>query len=646
MTRTVRLARLQLRNFKGVDSFELTLDGHDGLVRGDNATGKTTLHDAYTWLLFGKDAANRSVFGIKTVDETGAARSGLEHEVAAMFLVDDTKVELSRTYTETWTKKRGSSTKELTGHSTAYTVDGVPMKKAEYDARVAELVGPEEHLRLLADPLYFASVLPWAERRNVLLDLVGAPTEEELAAVEPELDDLELERDPDDERKVLEQRRRKLNGELGKLPVRIDEVSRAAALQVTVPDDLDEQLATARAKVEEAEDELRAARATPKRDALVAKRSALQDSIAAREATLRSAHAEALSIAGERASHQRARVRELEAGATQSVDETAYARLTTRLDELRRAYAERQAETVTVDSVEDTCPACGQALPTDRVDEARRKALEDARARKARALREIYDEAESVSKRIGGLDEQRDRLERHAAELQDQLAEARAREKAAQAEADRLASRDPTVDDDTLHNLREQLAEVTTELESLSSGATVDTTDLEQARDAARAEVKRLTDLETVAAGRQQAEARLDELRSEERQLAGQLEHVDRQLYLLDLRTRVRAQLLTDRLNERFELVAFRLFDEQLNGALVETCDVTVAGVSWEDLNHGARMNAGLDVLRVLGQHYELSAPVWLDNAESVTRWLEIDAQTIRLEVDETATELAVELAA
>ena len=646
MTRTVRLARLQLRNFKGVDSFELTLDGHDGLVRGDNATGKTTLHDAYTWLLFGKDAANRSVFGIKTVDETGAARSGLEHEVAAIFLVDDTKVELSRTYTETWTKKRGSSTKELTGHSTAYAVDGVPMKKAEYDARVAELVGPEEHLRLLADPLYFASVLPWAERRNVLLDLVGAPTEEELAAVEPELDDLELERDPDDERKVLEQRRRKLNGELGKLPVRIDEVSRAAALQVTVPADLDEQLATARAKVEEAEDELRAARATPKRDALVAKRSALQDSIAAREATLRSAHAEALSIAGERASHQRTRVRELEAGATQSVDETAYARLTTRLEELRRAYAERQAETVTVDSVEDTCPACGQALPTDRVDEARRKALEDARARKARALREIYDEAESVSKRIGGLDEQRERLERHAAELQDQLAEARAREKAAQAEADRLASRDPTVDDDTLHNLREQLAEVTTELESLSNGATVDTTDLEQARDAARAEVKRLADLETVAAGRQQAEARLDELRSEERQLAGQLEHVDRQLYLLDLRTRVRAQLLTDRLNERFELVAFRLFDEQLNGALVETCDVTVAGVSWEDLNHGARMNAGLDVLRVLGQHYELSAPVWLDNAESVTRWLEIDAQTIRLEVDETATELAVELAA
>lgn len=647
MTRDVLLDGLELRHFKGIESFELDLAGGcDAIVRGDNATGKTTLHDAYAWLLFGKDAANRSVFGIKTVDETGRAASGLEHQVVGTFtLGDGATVELSRTYAETWKKRRGSSTKELTGHSTAYAIDGVPMKKADYDARVAELFGPEDRLRMLTDPLYFAAVLPWADRRNVLLDLVGAPAEEELVEAEPELEELaDLDRDPDDERKVLEQRRKRVNGELSKLPVRIDEANRSLDGLPTIPKGLAKEIEKAEALEARLEDELRAARATPKRDEILAKRRKATEAIEDRKAYLRKRLAAETSDLEAERKRIETFARQLEREISTGLDEGRLRRLEARLEELRKAYADRQARDEAVSDVEESCPSCGQSLPADRVAEARRKASEEAKARKARKLREIYEEAEHVSKRLEVEKADVEQLNAARAEKERELEEERARLEPIKARLDELAVSAPFKDDEELEDLRGTLAAIEADLEKLDDGETAGTTELEEALSEAKGDLARLRGLESARRQHETVATRVDELRKEERQLAAEVETIDRRLYLLDLRTRVRARLLTDRLNERFELVAFRLFDEQLNGALVETCDVTVDGVPWDDLNHGARMNAGLDVLRVLGQHFELSAPVWLDNAESVTRWLEIDAQTIRLEVSDDAAALEVEL--
>ncbi len=67
----MRLTRLTLRNFKGISEFILDAQGENVTVYCDNAAGKTTLFDAFTWLLFDKDSQNRKDFAIKTLDAAG-----------------------------------------------------------------------------------------------------------------------------------------------------------------------------------------------------------------------------------------------------------------------------------------------------------------------------------------------------------------------------------------------------------------------------------------------------------------------------------------------------------------------------------------------------------------------------------------------
>ena len=88
----MKLIRLTLRNFKGIREFTLEARGRDIDVFGDNATGKTTLADAFMWLLFDKDSQNRKDFQIKTVDKHGNEIHGLDHEVEAVLEVNGQEI--------------------------------------------------------------------------------------------------------------------------------------------------------------------------------------------------------------------------------------------------------------------------------------------------------------------------------------------------------------------------------------------------------------------------------------------------------------------------------------------------------------------------------------------------------------------------
>lgn len=119
----MKLLRLTLSNFKGVKQFILQANGHDAQIYGDNATGKTTLYDAFLWLLFDKDSQNKKDFAIKTLASDGSELHGLEHSVEGKFDLDGRIVTLTKSYMEQWTKKRGSAEKTFTGHTTDYFID-------------------------------------------------------------------------------------------------------------------------------------------------------------------------------------------------------------------------------------------------------------------------------------------------------------------------------------------------------------------------------------------------------------------------------------------------------------------------------------------------------------------------------------------
>ena len=80
----MKLISLTLQNFKGIKGFILDADGQNSNVFGNNGTGKSTLFDAFTWLLFGKNSRDEKDFGIKTLDANGNVIPRIEHRVSAV----------------------------------------------------------------------------------------------------------------------------------------------------------------------------------------------------------------------------------------------------------------------------------------------------------------------------------------------------------------------------------------------------------------------------------------------------------------------------------------------------------------------------------------------------------------------------------
>ncbi|EAH0703566.1 DUF2813 domain-containing protein, partial [Listeria monocytogenes] len=104
--KTIKLLKLQLENFKGIK--ELEIDFQDNIsIYGANASGKTTILDAFTWLLFDKDSTNKKDFAIKTLDTSGNVIHKLNHVVTAQLNIDGEQIELSKKYMEKWTKSKG-----------------------------------------------------------------------------------------------------------------------------------------------------------------------------------------------------------------------------------------------------------------------------------------------------------------------------------------------------------------------------------------------------------------------------------------------------------------------------------------------------------------------------------------------------------
>ena len=184
----MKLLWMEIENFKGLAHFRLDLGGKSATVYGANATGKTTLADAFTWLMLGKDAAGRADFAVKPLGPDGQPLArGVETSVrAALETEDGATTTLRRTYSEKWERRRGSAQAEMTGHTTAFEVDGLPVKMADYKAYVERLC-PEKTFQALTSPEHFCAVLPWQERRRVLAQMAGAVSEEESFAQNPEL---------------------------------------------------------------------------------------------------------------------------------------------------------------------------------------------------------------------------------------------------------------------------------------------------------------------------------------------------------------------------------------------------------------------------------------------------------------------------
>lgn len=621
----ILLDKLVLENFKGVSGFILEPQGRDVEIRGDNGTGKTTVADAFRWLLFGKDMAGRSDFAIKTLDKNGEEIHNLEHSVEAELNVSDHGLTLKKTLKEKWTKKRGSSKKEFTGHTTDHFVDGVPIQKKEWDSRIADLID-EETFKLLTSPTYFND-LHWQKRREALLDVCGDVADEEVIASDAKLKDLPKilgDRNLEDQRKVIAGRRREINKRLEEIPARIDELTKSLKDVPKNPEAVEANIKYIQDQIQTARDDSTVAdlrKQKAEAEAELAEAKALQD----KERRVITVELAKMLEAAEK-EHREATRQIADAKSTADIADAENISLEAQMAALRDEYREIASRGP---EIEGKCPTCGQDLPEDQIEAAKAKHNE----RQAKELAEINAHGKKLKAK-------KEKAQRDKAEAEKTIAEIKPKleplnEKIAGLQSDiEKAGNVETKHDKSVESLQYEIASLETRI--AKSPQQADTSELE--RDLAEAQ-NRLAEYR--AAGK--SKERIKELEGEEKQLSAEFEELEYHSWLMDRFVVQKVGMLESKINSRFELARFKLFETQINEGIRETCVTTVGGVPYgSGLNTGAEINAGLDIIRTLSEHYGVQAPVFIDHAESVTEILDPGSQTIKLIVDEKHKKMEV----
>ncbi len=635
----IELVNLSLRNFKGVSEFVLDAQGRNVKVYGDNATGKTTLFDGFIWLLFDKDSQNKKDFQVKTVSKSGEEIHNLEHEVGATFLVDYQPLSLRKIFKEKWTKKRGEATPNFTGHTTDYYVNDVPSRKKEYMEAVTQLID-ENIFKLLTSPLYFNEQLSWKERRELLLTIAGDVTSEEVISNNPALSALESilkGRSIDDHRKVIIAKRTEINRELDRIPVRIDEVRRALIDMTGLNEqELHDEITFLQTSISQKEDELHRIQ----NGSEITEKQQQVRRIETQLIELKNQYSEdsygELNRLREMISSQKYKVVQLRRDIEQKEkDYQSYEKhiqaKKQEIQDLRDKWNDVNVQTF--GEHQTSCITCGQVLPVDKVKEA----IEHFNLQKSRNLESISKTGKDVAKQL-------EQVEFNYSAVKNELIALRAEFKHQDEQLQQMITSmehtDSTTkrfeDTDGYKEKQLEISQINDQIQSLRHSGVEEANEVRQAILQLKQEVQKINQDLAQFEQQRKAEERIAHLEVEEKKLAAEFEKLESELYLTEEFIRSKVNLLEQKINNKFKYARFKLFDQQINGGLTETCETLYEGVPYSrGLNNAARINVGLDIISTLIEHFGVTAPIFVDNSEAVTRLIDVNAQVISLIVSE-----------
>lgn len=649
----IRIHAIKLTNWRGEKNrtTEFNADGQT-LIMGGNGTGKSRHFDAFCWLLFGKDSQERKDFELRSYDSKHTPLHRCECSVEAVISVNEERHVLKREYKEQWTKPRGQAEEVFKGNVTECTFDGVPVTVTAFQKRVREEIIDETLFKMVTNPAYFVEHMKWQQQRETLLLMGGVRTLEEVAADNADFRKLLAEvggKPMADFRKQIAAEKKRLKAELDEVQPRIDQTNR---MKPEVEDwyVLEQDIMATRGKLEEIQRMID--NDTERAAATAAKAGELQKLIIELRAEQTTLHLNYQKRLAEEAEQKNAARREIEARCRRAADELKEcrdkaARLATRLREmqlfkdvrekrLNNLREEWHAISSRAYNGADTCPHCGQKLPQYTVDKAveifeqKKRADLEENTRQGRELKEYLVQADgdiaeieadtaANEARIAG-------IEADMTALYDELA-ANPEQKAAETKAEDV----PGYGDKQreINEAERAIASLATESDTATKSSLI-----EERKEAQR----RLAEL-TERLGKRNlidaANAEVSRLMEHGRELAQQIADIERREYTAELLSKKRVEDCENRINSMFSMVSFKLFDTTIDGNEYEVCTPLVNGVPYQVANTASKVNAGLDIINALSRFNNVSAPIFCDNAESVTDWLHTESQMVFLKVTE-----------
>lgn len=617
------LKSLELKNFKGIRDRKIDFKD-DTTISGDNATGKTTVFDAYSWLLWDKDSQNRADFQIKTIGTDGKAIPNIEHSVEATLNIDNTDYTFKKVYKEQWTKKRGQAQSEFTGHTTDYYINDVPVKKKDYIERIGS-VTTEDEFKLLSSPHYFSTALKKDERRQILTDIIGDTDKDEILKQNKAFAKLDLSKYTIEEIKSkYKSQAKKANEKLKEVPIRIDEITKQ--IRELDFDTLEMRKNALTGSLSVLKGEVKAAGCTAKKvqelteklkDLEIRKNQTDIDAKRQYQKQIVDIKDKQYQIQKDIQKHQTLE-QDLKKRIQDKTIEINKAEET--LKQNRDKWVDIRKETYKGDN---TCPSCGQKLPEEKV----RQAIEKFNLKKSQDLRDIEEKSEKLKK-------ENENRKKEVEDMKKTLQEAQQEQENLKRIYDTLNEEESEIKPPDISELISGIQAQTDDIQKQLSdiGASSD----EEKREKIQKIEKELEEVNQKLMAKQINEDIKKQVKSyeqEEKELAKTYEEAQEYLYIVEQYERAYADTVTDKINALFKKVKFKLFDEQINGGLVPTCEAMIDNVAYSDLNSAAKINAGLDIINTVSDRLNKHVPVFIDNAESINDIMKPDTQVIKLVV-------------
>jgi DNA repair exonuclease SbcCD ATPase subunit len=660
-----------MENFKGIKSLDVNFSNKTN-IKGQNAAGKTTIFDAFTWLLFNKNSAGEEKFNVRPLDKDGKRIDNVEIKVVAVLDVDGKEVELSKVQKQNWVKKRGTDTVTLQGNVNSFEIDGYPKSEADFKAYVSGLAQSEDMFKLLTNPQYFSS-LKWKDQRDILMKLVAEVSDVELAQTDakyaPLIDELEKAPSTDDIRAKFSKALSEWKKKQAEIPVRIDEAEKSkidvdVAEQELAKADLTRRIAECDKKIENAGSTLGDLRSKEMQlqfdmsgiaqtmnrelynrrsnidadlcgcknemDHFKATISLKEKQIADNAKAIADADAERKKL-GEQYNAEKAK----------AFDKTPYL-----FDESKWVFD----ESTTI------CSLCGQKLPADKIEQLKADFESRKEKAKADAKRKLNDsKSDFITRKESNLEEIKadgfakknliEELTKKNADLQMEIDSLKKQEQGTFTNKEELCKLLSEIPEEADYSQNEEYAklkarhnEVLAEIEKLeSNGVDQVVTDLKAEKADLQSQLDEVNKVIAQAANNVAIDDRIKTLRDEQKEIGQKVADQEQMLYLLEEFIRFKLDKVSESINSHFKTVNFKLFEMQLNGGMKDCCECTVNGVPYSTLNSGHRIVAGLDIIRSLSELYGVSVPIFVDNAESLNEFNvpDMDAQLILLSVSE-----------
>ena len=665
------LKSLHLENFKGIKSLDVNFSKKTK-IKGQNASGKTTVFDAFTWLLFNKNSAGEEKFNVRPLDKDGKRIDDVEIKVVAVLDVDGKEVELSKVQKQNWVKKRGTDTVSLQGNVNSFEIDGYPKSESDFKEYVAGLAKSEDMFKMLTNPQYFNS-MKWKDQRKILMKLVDDFSDVELAKTDerflPLISELEKAPSVEDIRSKFQKMLSEWKKKQAEIPVRIDEAEKSkvgvdAAEQELKKSDLERRISEIDEKISDTNGVLKKLRDEDMRLQMDMSGilQSMNDSLSEKKRKIESSNAEvtcelentrnkiqiaenAIKLNDRSISDADAERKKLgeqyNAEKAKVFDETPFL-----FDESKWVFDESST----------VCSLCGQPLPEDKVEqlkadfESRKvKARESAAKRLSDAKEAFMSEKKDNLERIKsfGFDKKHtiDGLTEKNKELNVQIESLKKREQELLAKSEELSKQldeipkeaDYTQNEEYM-KLHEQREKVLAEIEKeKSSGYNERIAELQDEKKEMESELDSVKEILAKASMNVDIDERIAELQDEKKEIGQKVADQEQILYLLEEFVRFKLNKISESINSHFDTANFKLFEMQLNGGMRDCCECTVNGVPYSTLNSGHRIVAGLDIIRSLSKMYCVECPIFIDNAESLNEYNvpDMDAQLILLSVSE-----------